>query len=37
MADNNIVEHPHRDLMAEAKHERSVVDTAKAEKLKHAI
>ena len=26
MADN-IVEHPHRDLMAEAEHERSIVDS----------
>ena len=36
MADN-IVQHPHRDLMAEAKHERSVVDSPEAEKLKGAI
>ena len=32
-----IVQHPHRDLMAEAEHERSIVDSAEAEKLKGAI
>ena len=36
MADN-IVQHPHRDLMAEAKHERGIVDSPEAEKLKGAI
>ena len=36
MADN-IVEHPHRDLMAEAEHERSIVDSPEAEKLKGAV
>ena len=35
--DDNIVQHPHRDLMAEAKHERSIVDSLEAEKLKGAI
>ena len=34
---DNVVQHPHRDLMAEAKYERSVVDSAEAEKLKDAI
>jgi hypothetical protein len=34
---DNIVRHPHRDLMAEAKHERRVVDSPKAEKLKGAV
>src|SRR5262249_36109003 len=34
---DNIVQHPHRDLMAEAKHERSIVDSAEAEKLQNAI
>ena len=34
---DNIVQHPHRDLMAEAKHERRVVDSPEAEKLKGAI
>ena len=34
---SNVVEHPHSDLMAEAKHERSIVDSPEAEKLKGAI
>jgi hypothetical protein len=34
---DNIVRHPHRDLMAEAKHERRVVDSPEAEKLKGAV
>ena len=34
---SDVVSHPHRDLMAEAKHERSVVDRPEAEKLKGAI
>jgi hypothetical protein len=37
MMTDNIVQHPHRDLMAEAKHERSVVDSPEAEKLKGAL
>ena len=37
MMSDNIVQHPHRDLMAEAKHERSVVDSPEAEKLKGAL
>ena len=37
MMTDNIVQHPHRDLMAEAKHERSIVDSPEAEKLKGAI
>jgi hypothetical protein len=34
---DNIVQHPHRDLMAEAEYERRVADSAEAEKLKKAI
>jgi hypothetical protein len=37
MMTDNIVQHPNRDLMAEAKHERSIVDSPEAEKLKGAI
>jgi hypothetical protein len=34
---NNVVQHPHHDLMAEAAHERAVVDSAEAEALQKAI
>jgi hypothetical protein len=33
----NVIPHPHRGLMAEAKHEREVADSLEAEKLKDAI
>jgi hypothetical protein len=33
----DVIPHPHRDLMAEAKHEREVADSPEAEKLKDAI
>jgi hypothetical protein len=34
---DDIVQHPHHDLMAEAKYERRVADSPEAEKLKSAI
>ena len=37
MMRDSIVQHPHRDLMAEAEHERRVADSPEAEKLKSAI
>jgi hypothetical protein len=37
MMSDNIVQHPHRDLMAEAEHERGVADSPEAERLKDAI
>ena len=35
--DGKLVEHPHHDLMAEAKREREIVDSAEAEALRDAI
>jgi hypothetical protein len=34
---DHIVQHPHRNLMAEAKQKRSLIDSPEAEKLKNAI
>jgi hypothetical protein len=34
---DNIIPHPHRDLMAEAKHEREVADSAEAQALQADI
>jgi hypothetical protein len=36
-ASNNVVPHPHRDLMAEAEHERKVADSREAQALQQKI